>query len=213
MEGRHSIVIAHGHAPTRIGLRQALRASLFEIVGEADSAERAIELCLRDRPELSLLDLELPGGGLWAAREISTRAPESAVIMLSACASDSSLIGALRAGAIGYLMMDLDPARLPNALQSVIKGEAVVPRRLVISLIDALRAQGRRSLAENGRGMRLTKREWEVFELIHEGLTTVQAAEQLFVSPVTVRRHLSNVVKKLDVSDREAALQLLGERA
>jgi len=76
-----------------------------------------------------------------------------------------------------------------------------------------VRAQGRQSLAENGRRARLTKREWEVFELMHEGFTTGQAAEQLFVSPVTVRRHLSNVVKKLDVSDRQAALQLLDERA
>src|SRR5439155_681153 len=114
MEGSHSILIAHGHAPTRIGVRQALRQSVFEIVGEADCAEQAIELCLRERPELSLLDLELPGGGLWAAREISTRVPDSAVLVLSACASDGSLLGALRAGAVGYLMMDLDPARLPN---------------------------------------------------------------------------------------------------
>jgi|RhiMetdeSRZDD1v2_1073273.scaffolds.fasta_scaffold08587_9 DNA-binding NarL/FixJ family response regulator len=213
MEGRHSILIAHGHAPTRIGVRQALRESPFEIVAEAECADRAVELCLAQHPELSLLDLELPGGGLWAAHEISTRTPDSAVIMLSACASDGSLLGALRAGAIGYLMMDLDPARLPNALQSVLEGEAVVPRRLVISLIEAVRAQGRRSVTENGRGARLTRREWEVFELMNEGLTTVQAAEQLFVSPVTVRRHLSNLVKKLEVSDREAALQLLGRQA
>jgi two-component system response regulator DevR len=81
----------------------------------------------------------------------------------------------------------------------------------VTSLIEAVRAQGRRM--ESGRGARLTKREWEVFELMQEGFTTVQAAEQLFVSPVTVRRHLSNVVRKLQVSDRDAALQLLAERA
>src|SRR5204862_3449855 len=123
---------------------QALRQSAFEIVGEADCAQQAIDLCVRERPELSLLDLELPGGGLWAAREISTRVPDSAVLMLSACASDGSLLGALRAGAVGYLMMDLDPARLPNALQSVIDGQAVVPRRLVAGPADAGGAEGRR---------------------------------------------------------------------
>ena len=213
MDGTHSIVIAHGHAATRIGVRQALLRSQFEIVGETDAAAEAIELCLTEHPALALLDLELPGGGLFAAREISRRAPRAAVIMLSANATDGSLLGALRAGAIGYLMMDLEPTRLPNALESVLKGEAAVPRRLVTRLIEAVRAQGRLSVTERTRGARLTRREWEVFELMHEGFTTVEAAEQLFVSPVTVRRHLSNVVKKLEVSDRDAALQLLGERA
>jgi DNA-binding NarL/FixJ family response regulator len=213
MDGSHSIVIAHGHAPTRIGVRQALRHSPFEIVGEGDSAAEAIRMCLVERPQLALLDVQLPGGGLWAAREISTRAPGSAVVMLSAEAADGSLLGALRAGAIGYLMMDLDPARLSHALESVLKGEAVVPRRLVARLIEAVRAQGRLSLTENGRGARLTKREWQVLELVHEGFTTMEAAEQLLLSPVTVRRHLSNVVKKLEVSDRDAAVELLGERA
>jgi DNA-binding NarL/FixJ family response regulator len=213
MDGSHSIVIGHGHAPTRIGVRQALRHSSFEIVGEADSAAEAVRLCLVERPELALLDVELPGGGLWAAREISTGAPCAAIVMLSTEAADGSLLGALRAGAIGYLMMDLDPARLSHALERVLNGEAVVPRRLVARLIEAVRAQGRLLLTENGRGARLTKREWQVLELVHEGFTTVEAAEQLFLSPVTVRRHLSNVVKKLEVADRAAAVELLGERA
>jgi DNA-binding NarL/FixJ family response regulator len=133
--------------------------------------------------------------------------------MLSASTSHGDLLGALRAGAVGYLPPDLDPERLPSALERVLSGEAAVPRRLVLPLIDALRSQGHRSQTVRRRcRVELTRREWEVLELIDEGLTTGEAAQRLVLSPVTIRRHVSNVVNKLELADRGAVLALLGER-
>jgi DNA-binding NarL/FixJ family response regulator len=213
MESRRSILIAHRHVPVRLGIRSALRASRFDIVGEAGEVELAVELALRERPALCLLDLDMPGGGIRAAREISSRVPETTVVMLGVSDGDSDLLGAIRAGAVGVVRVDLDSQRLSNTLECVLAGEAAVPRRLVMRVVDALRSEGHRSPVLPGRpSVEITRREWEVMELMHEGLTTGETADRLLVSPVTVRRHLSNVVRKLEVVDRGDALHLLGER-
>ena len=208
------ILIANDHAPTRAGLRQALEDGDFTIASEVGNAHDAIEQATRERPEICLLDVDMPGNGIRAAGEIADRLPGTAVVMLSDSSHEADLFDALRAGALGYLLIDTDPARIPHALRGVLSGEAAVPRKLVMRLIDEFRSQGRtRRLPLSARGVELTGREWEVLSLIRSGLTTADAAERLFVSPVTVRRHVSAVMKKLGVSDRMAALRLLDEAA
>jgi DNA-binding NarL/FixJ family response regulator len=209
MDGRRSIVVAHGQAPVRLGLRESLRGRGFEIVGEAADAAAAIELALRERPRLCILDQGMPGS-ISVARRISSRLPETAVLMMTSSGTAGDLIDALRAGAVGCLPASLDPARLPHALDAVLAGEAAVPRRLAVGLVEAFRSQERHRMVLRGaRRVELSRREWEVLELMHEGLTTSQTAERLLLSPVTVRRHLSTIVKKLGVADRNAALSLL----
>jgi DNA-binding NarL/FixJ family response regulator len=152
----------------------------------------------------------MPGSGIWAANEIYRQVSGTAVVMLSDSSHEADLLDALRAGALGFLLIDTDPQRIPHALRGVLSGEAAVPRKLVMRLIDEYRSQGvRRRLQSAGRAVELTGREWQVVEMMRGGLTTADAAQRLFVSPVTVRRHVSTVVRKLGVADRDAALRLL----
>jgi DNA-binding NarL/FixJ family response regulator len=208
-----SVVIAHAHAPTRAGMTAALEGHGFEVASQVSTAALAVEHALGERPDICLLDIEIPGDGIWAVTQIAKSAPDTAVVILSPQEDADALLDALRAGAVGYLVAGAEGGRLPQALRGVLAGEAVVPRRLVSRLIDELRHQGRRRRLRDreGRGVELTGREWEVFELIRDGLTTADTAQRLFVSPVTVRRHVSTVVKKLGVKSREAALELLDQ--
>lgn len=207
------VVVADDHPSARAGIRESLEADTgFEVVAEAVDAPSALELVARERPDLCLLDVRMPGNGIRAAAEIVRTLPETAVVMLTVSQDDSDLFDALRAGAAGYLLKETSPERLPHALRGVMAGEAAVPRALVSRLIDEFRRRGGRRLPLAGRyGAELTTREWEVLELMAEGLTTAGIAERLFVSPVTVRRHVSAILTKLDVPDRKTAVRLFQE--
>jgi DNA-binding NarL/FixJ family response regulator len=207
------VLIANDHEPTRAGLRRALQDGGFEVVAEAADAQQALDLATKERPEICLLDVDMPGNGIWAADEITSSLSGTAVVMLSDSSHEADLFDALRAGALGFLLIDTDPARISHALHGVLAGEAAVPRKLVMRLIDEFRSQGRSRRIPVSGGVELTGREWEVISMVRSGLSTADAAERLFVSPVTVRRHVSAVVQKLGVADRKAALQLLDEAA
>jgi DNA-binding NarL/FixJ family response regulator len=204
-------LIADDHALARAGIRESLEAGGFEVVAEAADASSAVELAQLERPDVCVLDVHMPGGGIGAAAEIGRLLPDTAVVMLTVSRNDGDLFDALRAGAAGYLLKDTDPARLPHALRGVMAGEAAVPRELVARVIDEFRSGGRRRRlpAIGRRGAELTSREWQVLDMLAEGLTTAQLAERLFVSPVTVRRHVSAILRKLDVPDRDAAVELM----
>jgi DNA-binding NarL/FixJ family response regulator len=208
-------VIADDHPALRRSVRLALEEAGFEICGESDSAATAIEAAFRYRPDVCLLDIHMPGSGIAAAAQISSRLPETAVVMLTVSQNETDLFDSLRAGAAGYLLKDMDPGRLASALRGVLAGEAALPRSLVARLIEEFRERGRRRrlplLGE--RGVDLTSREWEILDLLRTGCTTAQIAERLFVSKVTVRRHVSSILRKLRVPDRKAALRLLHERS
>lgn len=180
-----------------------------EVATAADSVAAAD----RERPDLCLLDVQMPGNGIAAAAEIAARLPETAIVMLTVSDCDDDLFAALRAGVQGYLLKDMDPARLALALEGVLAGEAALPRALVARVLDEFRARRRRRrlLLPDGRGSTLTDREWETLELLAEGLSTAEAAERLLVAPVTVRRHAASIVKKLHVPDRRSLLRLLRE--
>ena len=160
---------------------------------------------------MCLLDINMPGGGIRAASEITKALPDTAVVMLTASRDDEDLFEALRAGASGYLLKDMDPDRLGAALRGVMAGEAALPRTLALRVMRQLQAPSRRILrpTKGSAAARLTSRETEVLELMAEGLSTEQIAEKLFVGKVTVRTHVSNVLKKLRVPDRESAVRLV----
>jgi len=210
-ESTARVLIADDHAPTRAGVRHALEAGGFEICAEAGDGEQAVELARRERPDVCLLDISMPGvGGIAAAAQISEELPEVAIVMLTAYAGDEELFDSLKAGAAGYLLKETDPERLPFALRGILDGEAAVPRRLVARLIDEFRSQGRRRRMPivGKRGPELTARQWEVLELMGEGHTTTEIGRRLDVSPTTVRRHVSDILAKLGVSDRREAIAL-----
>jgi DNA-binding NarL/FixJ family response regulator len=211
MTGRRiRVVIADDHPTALAGIRESVEDGGFEVCGEAAEARAAVGLALRERPDLCLLDVHMPGDGIRAAREITEALPECAVVMMSISRDDEDLFASLRAGAAGYLLKDTDPARLPHALRGVLAGEAAVPRELVARLIDEFRTRGqrRRVPLPGRRGLELSGREWEVLDLMAEGLSTAEIGRRLVLSPVTVRRHISGILETLGTPDREAAVRL-----
>jgi len=208
------VLVADDHPPTRALVREALEGHGFVVVAEAGDATAAVAAARRERPDICLLDVRMPGGGIRATIEIVSAVPDTTVVIYTVSQTDADLFDALRAGASGYLLKYTDPARLPIALQGVLRGEAALPRTLVARLIEEFRQrERRRRLPLRGRrGVDLTSREWEVLELMRQGLTTAQMAERLYVSQVTIRTHISSILRKLGVPDRAAAIRLLKER-
>ena len=164
------------------------------------------------RPDVALLDIHMPGGGIAAAAEITAHVREVAVVMLTVSRSDDDLFDALRAGARGYLLKDMDPDRVPIALRGVLNGEAALPRSLMGKVIAEFQDRDarprRRALPVNAR---LSSREWEVADGLGKGLTTNEIADLLFIGDNTVRTHIAAILRKLRVSTREEAVELLRE--
>ena len=191
----------------------ALEEGDFQVVAEAVDAPSAVAAALEHRPDLCLLDVYMPGGGIVAAAELAEALPGMPIVMLSVSDTNDDLFDALRAGACGYLLKDTDPQRLPFALRAVLDGEAPLPRVLTARLITEFRRHGReRRIADaDGSLVTLSERESEVLELLRTELTTKQVAHRLGISPVTVRRHVSEALRKLRVADRGAALRLTSD--
>jgi DNA-binding NarL/FixJ family response regulator len=195
-----------------MGVRMALEEDGFRVVAEAATAPAAVAAALEAEPDVVLLDVHMPGSGIAAARTLTAELPSAAVVMLTVSRDDNDLFEALRAGARGYLLKDIDPARLPHALRGVLNGEAALPRGLVARLVDEFRGRPSGKSPEQEALSALTSREWTVLEMLGAGMSTAEVAKQLFVSPVTVRTHVSALLRKLSVPDRESAIQLYRRR-
>lgn len=207
---RVRVLLADDHPPIRAFVRQVLEDGGCEVVGEAGRADEAIRKAQEERPDVALLDIHMPGSGIRAAQEIGRLLPETAVVMLTQSSEDEDLFDSMRAGAVGYLLKDTDPARLADTLRGVLRGEGALPPRLVARIMDEFRSPAKRRFHRTSREAgRLSPREWEVMELLAEGLTTEEVSERLFLAPTTVRVHVSAVLKKLRVKDRESAFRIL----
>lgn len=204
------VLIADDHVPTRAGVRDALERDGWSVCGEAADADEAIRLARESRPEVCLLDITMPGNGIQATRVIAREHPDIAIVMLTASRDDRDLFDALRAGAVGYLLKDIDPDRLGTALRGVLSGEAALPRELMARVIEEFQGRGsRRVLVRGRRGPQLTAREFEVLDLLRQGCTTEEVARRLFISAVTVRGYVASALKKLQAPDRAAAFKLM----
>jgi DNA-binding NarL/FixJ family response regulator len=199
------VLIADDHAPTRASVRSILEEDgRFVVCAEAADAPNAVLASVREQPDLCLLDIRMPGSGIAAAWEISARLPDSNLVMLTVSEDDSDLFAALRAGASGYLLKDMDPARLPHALWDVANGNAALPRPLLSRVLGHFRdpsAKRRSPVAADGP--RLTSREWEVLELLRAGLDTARIARRLALTHATVRSHRARIMQKLRAVDAE----------
>src|SRR4051794_37207040 len=201
------VLIADDHPPTRTGVRMSLeRDGEFQVCGETATAAGAVEETERHRPDVALIDIHMPGDGIVAARTISANVPETAVVMLTVSRDDADLFAALRAGARGYLLKDIDPDRLPLALQGVLAGEAALPRALVARVIEEFRTRDGSGRRREGPLAKLTDREWEVLKAMEHGQSTAEMAAEMYVSPVTIRTHVSAILRKLRVTNRDEAI-------
>lgn len=204
------VVMADDHARMRTRVREALEAGGCVVCGEGASANEAVALATEHRPDVALLDIHMPGNGITAAREIARTLPGTAVVMLTASAEDADLFDSLRAGASGYLLKDTDPAVLVDELRSALEGESPLSRRMVSRIMEEFRSPATPRFSRRSRASaRLSAREWEVMELLGDGLSTDEVAQRLFLSPTTVRVHVSSVLRKLRVKDRESAFKVL----
>jgi DNA-binding NarL/FixJ family response regulator len=211
MSTMRTVVLADDHPAIRLGVRMAVTGGGFEVVAEAADCDSAVQAVSRERPDICLLDVYMPGGGIEAARIITEVAPATAVVMLTVSASPDDMLASLRAGPRGYLLKDSSPERLPAALLGVLDGEAALPRALLGEILPQFRqipAPEAAPLLVNG--VELTARESEILRLLRSGLSTSQIGERLSLSPITVRRHISAGVAKLGAADRNAAIRAIG---
>jgi two-component system nitrate/nitrite response regulator NarL len=207
------VLIADDHPPTRTGARLALEKDGFLVCAEEETGLGAVAAALRHRPDVCLLGVDIPGGAIEAVAEIRSRLPQTEVVMLAAAPSDEDLFASLEVGASGFLLEEMNPARLGHALVGVLRGEAALPRALTARLIAEFRARAQEPVLTRRGDRELTRREWEVLDCLREGLSTRLIAERLFISQTTVRRHVGSVLRKLDVSSRQAAVDLIARRS
>lgn len=204
------VLIADDHGPTRADIRDTLETDArFDVCAEAVDAPGAVDGALKQRPDMCLLDVRMPGSGLAAAWEIESRLPSTKLVMLTVSEEDRDLFVALSAGVAGYLLKSMDRRRLPHALWDINQGTFTMPRELMGRVAEQFRgtAAPRRSLAAPAASARLTSREWQVLELLARGLSTRQVAGRLGITPGGVRVHTNAIVSKLGARNREDVLE------
>ena len=199
------VLIADDHAVVRQGLRTFLELQdEIEVVGEAADGVEALELVERTEPDVALLDLVMPRlGGLEAIRRIREVAPATRVLVLTSFADDDTVLPAVRAGAAGYLLKDVQPPELVGAIRTVHAGEALLAPAVATMLVEQLAAEDGDGRAE--REGHLTPREREVLALLARGRPNKVIARDLGVSERTVKTHVSNILAKLNLTDRTQA--------
>jgi DNA-binding NarL/FixJ family response regulator len=205
------VLVADDHSPTRDDVCRALGNEAFKICAAVTDAAQAVRAAVRERPDVCLLDIRMPGGGVAAAWEIAARLPQVKIVMLTVSDNDADLFAALRAGADGYLLKTMNLKRLPDALVGVCSGEAAMPRMLVARVLDRFRGPEPRWRGSTGSepvGGRLTSREWDVLELLAQGRSTTEISRRLVISASAVRVHIGSIVRKLGAADRAAVVEL-----
>ncbi len=208
------VLIADDHGLFRDGLRSLLEARGIEVVGEARTGREAVALARELRPDVVLMDVRMPRmDGLEATTRITGDAalPDTRIIVLTTFELDEYVFGALRAGASGFLLKDIDPPDLLAAVRIVSQGDALLAPRLTRRLIEAFVAQERAAppaVSEGDALEELTPREREVLTLLADGLNGESIAVQLVLSPDTVRTHVRNAMEKLGARTRTHAIVL-----
>ena len=204
------ILLVDDHPLTRSALAALLQQHGFEVVGEAEDGQQAIERAATLRPDLILLDLSMPGlDGLSALPQLREAAPDCEVVVLTASGTEENLLGAIRAGAAGYLLKSEPPARIVDFLRGAAHGEAALSGAVARRLLEQVREGSRGTGVPDEIASALSARELEVLLLLDEHLATEEIAKRLFISEHTVRSHVKSLLRKLGVSSRREALEAL----
>jgi DNA-binding NarL/FixJ family response regulator len=203
------VLLCDDQALVRSGFRMVLEArDDMEVVGEAEDGAGALELAGRCRPDVILMDVRMPVmDGVEATRRLARTGTRARIVILTTFDSDEYVYEALRAGASGFLLKDVQPGQLVDAIRVVARGEALLAPTVTRRLLDRFA----HTLPERIRGApaalaELTERELEVLTLLASGLSNAELAERLFLSETTVKTHVSSILRKLDLRDRVQAV-------
>lgn len=195
------VLLVDDHAIVRLGLRTLLESnSEFQVIGEAATAEEAVQCARELSPDVVLMDVRLPDrSGIEACREIRAERPSTQVLMLTSYPDEDAMLASVLAGACGYLLKELKPDALLNALHLVARGGSLLDPSLVQRVIDRFKSTDRKLPAE------LTEQELAVLELVARGKTNREIGEELFLSENTVKHYLSRILSKLGLARRSGA--------
>lgn len=207
---RVRLVLADDHRMFRQGLRELIeRKTSFEVVGEASTGREALELAEALRPDIMLLDIQMPElDGVAVARQLGQSRPEIKIIMLTMYRQDQHVLEAIRAGARAYLLKDADAEELIDVIERVRRGEAALDPALTARVFDAVR----RGAAGPGEPEPLSEREREIVQLLAAGHDNRTIAARLHLSEKTVGNRLSEIFQKLGVTNRTQAALVAVQR-
>jgi two-component system, NarL family, response regulator LiaR len=201
------VIIADDDPLARRVIKGALQSAGVIVVAEARDGHEAVELVVHYRPDVVVMDVVMPRlDGVLATRTILKQIPDQLVVVLTGAADDELGLLVLEAGAVGFLSKDVDIDALPRALEGVRRGEAAVSRELTRRLIERIRGAAGSSSGLRPIKSPLTSREWEVIDLLKPGQSTDHVADTLVLSTETVRTHIKNIMRKLNVHSRADAI-------
>ncbi|OSX53756.1 response regulator transcription factor [Anoxybacillus ayderensis] len=195
------VLLVDDHEMVRLGVSAYLSAQPdMEVVGEAESGEKGVELALQLRPDIILMDLVMePMDGIEATKQIISAWPEAKIMIVTSFLDDDKVYPAIEAGAVSYMLKTSKASEIANAIRATFHGQSVFEPEVTGKMINNVRKQ---SLPHE----KLTSREMEVLLFIAQGKTNQEIAEELFISLKTVKVHVSNILAKLDVQDRTQAV-------
>ena len=197
------VLVVDDHDLFRTGLRNLLEEQGVNVVGEAENGETAIRLASDLAPDVVIMDLNMPGfGGVETTRRLSSLAPLSRVVVLTISADDDDVMNAVMAGACGYLLKDSSIQELIAGIRAASEGESLISPQIAAKVLQRLRAQSKDADAAETIRAELSDRELQVLKLIANGKDNAQIARDLFISPKTVKNHISNILMKLQIENR-----------
>ena len=193
------VVLADDHPVVRAGIGQIVTADGdIDVIAEAPNGREAVAIAVREQPDVVLMDLRMPElDGVGAIAELATSAPAVRVLVLTTYDTDDLIVGAVEAGAVGYLLKDAEPGELRDAVRQAAAGHTVLSVPIASRLVQQMRQTA---------SVTLTPREREILALVADGLTNAEIAARLHIGRATVKTHLMHVFEKLGVNDRTAAV-------
>ncbi len=197
------VLVVDDHDLFRTGLKTLLEEQGVNVVGEAPNGQTAIRLASELAPDVIIMDLNMPGlTGVETTRKLSSMAPLTRVVVLTISADDDDVMNAVMAGACGYLLKDSSIQELIGGIRAAASGESLISPQIAAKVLRRLRSQSSSVDAAETIRAELSNREIEVLKLIANGKDNAQIARELFISPKTVKNHISNILMKLQIENR-----------